>query len=981
MKQEDKRTCSTCGTEFSAGAGFCPVCILRQAVDSKGDSIDSSLEDLANASLEPAHGLASHRFENYEILRREDGTLLELGRGAMGVTYKAIDVDLRCFVTLKVISERYLNDESARLRFVREARAAASLRHPNVASVFHLGKSGDKYFYAMEFVEGETLEHLIARSGRLKVKPALDIATQVAAGLVAVHKQNLVHRDIKPTNLMVSQADGGGQVAKIIDLGLAKVLDESPVDGALSLPGAFAGTPEFASPEQFGGIGVDIRSDLYSLGVTLWEMLTGHTPFRGSPIDVMGQHQHAPLPLDQLEGVPQPIVVLLEMLLEKDPALRFQSPGSLLKVMPVVTNAIDTGRPVTRQSLWTIAETSLDPCGKARGLWPVVQSLGSSWGLRRLLLTLIVLVAGAGMTLVAIAFFRASHSGADGSSGTSRRNNPPDKSIAVLPFESLSDSKSDMYFADGVQDEILSKLAKVSQLKVISRTSVMAYRSMGNRNLRSIADALGVTHVVEGTVRRNGDRVRITTELIDALTDETLWSDSYDRDLTDIFAIQTDIAQSVSSMLSARLSSQERREIEEKPTNDLDAFDLYLQAKELLSKSSFSRTEESRKDCLGAIRLLEAATQKDSRFAMAYCLMAKAHDELYLDQFDSTPARRALGDAAVKEALRLRPDLPDAHLAAARHFYVCYRDYERARVQIAFAARELPNSPELYALMAYLHRRQGRWEESTAELEKATSLDPINPEILFQLEVTYQYLRRYQDCERLFNRLIKLEPDKPILKIMKASVEVESKANLVGYRTALAMLPASTSDDANLASWRFDAAVLARDWTSAEETLRTSANEEFCFFNGWGKVPRECLEIWLGLLKGDRPTMETETARARDQLDQKVKAHPEDALLLSALGLIDAALGRKQDAIQEARRAVEMEPISKDAMTGPLLVVNLAVVYVRTNEPDLAFQELAKSAKTPGGVTYGELKLNPAWDPIRNDPRFDELLAGLAPHE
>jgi hypothetical protein len=269
----------------------------------------------------------------------------------MGVTYKAFDVDLHCPVTLKVISERYLGNESARLRFLREARAAAKVRHTNVASVFHLGRTGENYFYAMEFVEGETLEHLIKRFGRVNVKLALEIATQVAAGLAAVHKQQLVHRDIKPSNIMVSLEDTGAVTAKIIDLGLAKAVNEPGAQTAISTPGAFAGTPEFASPEQFAGIGADIRSDLYSLGVTLWEMLTGRTPFRGTPGEVMYQHQHTPLPLEELEDVPRPLVVLLEVLLEKDPGRRFQNPGELLKAMAAITAAVDAGRRITRDGL------------------------------------------------------------------------------------------------------------------------------------------------------------------------------------------------------------------------------------------------------------------------------------------------------------------------------------------------------------------------------------------------------------------------------------------------------------------------------------------------------------------------------------------------------------------------------------------------------------------------------------------------------
>ena len=348
MKTESRRVCSICGNEFAGAMEFCPVCMLRKALAGGVESGDSSASE---DTVKPTPKQAVQRFEHYELVTGEDGKPVELGRGAMGVTYKAFDVDLHCPVTLKVISEKYLSDESARLRFLREARAAASVRHPNVASVFHLGRTGQDYFYAMEFVEGETLENLIKRSGRLEVKLALEIATQVAAGLAAVHKQKLVHRDIKPSNIMVSVEEGSTVTAKIIDLGLAKPAPDAPTEAAISTPGAFAGTPEFASPEQFAGVGVDIRSDLYSLGVVLWEMVTGHAVFRGSPAEVMYQHQHAPLPLEQLEAVPQPVVVLLDVLLEKDPGRRFQNPAELLKAIPTVTGAIDTRRRITRQSL------------------------------------------------------------------------------------------------------------------------------------------------------------------------------------------------------------------------------------------------------------------------------------------------------------------------------------------------------------------------------------------------------------------------------------------------------------------------------------------------------------------------------------------------------------------------------------------------------------------------------------------------------
>src|SRR6516162_8090177 len=346
MKTEPKRTCPSCGNEFSGAMGFCPVCLLRKGLAGAVESGESSYEE----AVKPTPHQATERFEHYELVRGADGKPVELGRGAMGVTYKAFDVDLRCPVTLKVISERYLGDESARLRFLREARAAAGLRHSNVASVFHLGRTGQNYFYAMEFVEGETVENLIKRSGRLEVKLALEIATQMTAGLAAVHKQKLVHRDIKPSNVMVNLEEGGAVTVKIIDLGLAKPAPDAPAEAAISIPGAFAGTPEFASPEQFAGVGVDIRSDLYSLGATLWKMLTGQTPFRGTSAELVYQHLHAPLAIGQLSHVPQPVVVLIEVLLEKDPGRRFQNPAEVLKAMATIMAAIDARRRIARQS-------------------------------------------------------------------------------------------------------------------------------------------------------------------------------------------------------------------------------------------------------------------------------------------------------------------------------------------------------------------------------------------------------------------------------------------------------------------------------------------------------------------------------------------------------------------------------------------------------------------------------------------------------
>jgi tetratricopeptide (TPR) repeat protein len=363
MKNDDRKSCTDCGIQLSANSDSCPVCMLRIGLE--GD-VEQDLLVSERVALKPER--PEHRFEHYEVLQSEDGKLIELGRGSMGVTYKAIDIHLQCPVALKVINEKYLRNKSARTRFLREARMAASLRHPNVASVFYLGRSGGGYFYAMEFVEGETLESLLQRSGLLTVKVALKIATQVAAGLAAVHRQNLVHRDIKPSNVMVNFE--GPVAVKIIDLGLAKAVNEPNSEAALSMPGAFTGTPEFASPEQFAGVGVDIRSDLYSLGVTLWEMLTGKSPFHGSLSEMMYQHQHAPLPFEQLRDVSQPVIVLIEVLLAKDPSKRFQTPIELLKALATITSAIEAGRVVTHEDVLKMPPaSSYQVPGKSQNSW------------------------------------------------------------------------------------------------------------------------------------------------------------------------------------------------------------------------------------------------------------------------------------------------------------------------------------------------------------------------------------------------------------------------------------------------------------------------------------------------------------------------------------------------------------------------------------------------------------------------------------
>ncbi|MBV8277916.1 MAG: hypothetical protein JO170_22005 [Verrucomicrobia bacterium] len=672
----------------------------------------------------------------------------------------------------------------------------------------------------------------------------------------------------------------------------------------------------------------------------------------------MDQHQHTAPPIEKLKGIPAPVVALLQVLLEKDPGKRFQTPAQLQQAVARVREAVGSGTKLTPDELRPASDQAkhTSPKGKP-GKRSVRWLVGS-------VLCLALIPTGW--------FFYTHHFGLSRQGATAPA--PMDKSIAVLPFENITPNKDDAYFADGVQDEILNNLAKVAQLKVISRTSVMKYRASTERDLRQIANALGVVHVLEGTVRRDGNHVRVSTELVDARNDNMIWADSYDRDLTDIFAIQSEIAEAVASKLSARLSPEEQKDIGERPTTNLEAYELYLQAKELV------RSEGYKADNLGkAIKLLEEATRKDPKFTLAYCVLARAHDDLYHYWMDKTPERRALAEAAANEALRLEPDSPEAHLAMAYHLYSSYRNYEGASAQIELAQRALPNSPEAFWLASRIDHRLGRWDQATKALEKAYSLDPRNPDIIYHLANDYEFRGRYREEEQMYARLNEVEPDNPVSKTGEAFADFLRTGDATSYRAALDSLPSPAKNLSWISSGRFFFEVYAREWTAAKQILNENEAEDLLIGGAVNvAIPRQCGGIWIAALQGMHPTTETGFGAARDQLAQRCETHPDDVQLLSVLAVIDAFLGRKQEAIEEATRAVELRPISQDALEGPWILQQLAVVYAWTSEPDLAFQELAKLVNVPAGLYNRAIfKADPIWDPIREDPRFDKLAAQL----
>jgi TolB-like protein/Tfp pilus assembly protein PilF len=548
----------------------------------------------------------------------------------------------------------------------------------------------------------------------------------------------------------------------------------------------------------------------------------------------------------------------------------------------------------------------------------------------------------------------------------------PSKSIAVLPFENLSANQENAFFTDGVQDEILTDLAKVADLKVISRTSVMQYKATAPRNLSEIAQALKVANVLEGSVQRSGNRVRVSAQLIDARTDSHIWAENYDRDLSDVFTIQSEIAQAITDQLRAKLSPQEKAAMDQQPTTDMTAYDLYLKAKRLRDEDTISHSHE-RKNVLEAIELLNEAVKKDPNFLLAWCLLASAHDFLYFD-FDQTPQRLALAEASVKRAESLQPDASETHLAKGIHYYTGYRDYNRARQELLKARRLLPNSSLTAGFLGYIARRQGRWDEAVAELTRAVELDPYGGWIE-DLGLTYTNLRRYDEAAAVYDRGLAQQPKSISLRELRATIEVFARGDMAPLRSTINSISSEgPSAAAEISEGAFACALRERDGAAADravaEMKRQANSLPFQTALGEGLAAQ---------LRHDESAAHAAFVEARAEAERLVKAQPKNSVLLRVLSTIDAALGNKKEAIEEARAACALSPLEEDALEGAVQKTSLASVYAMTGEHALALQELSEVSKLPGGPSYGELKLDPWWDSLRDQPEFQKILAFLAP--
>jgi TolB-like protein/Tfp pilus assembly protein PilF len=549
----------------------------------------------------------------------------------------------------------------------------------------------------------------------------------------------------------------------------------------------------------------------------------------------------------------------------------------------------------------------------------------------------------------------------------------PEKSIAVLPFENLSEEKANAYFAEGIQDEILTRLSKIADLKVISRTSAMQYKSGVARNLRKIAQQLGVAHVVEGSVQRAGNRVRVNAQLIDARTDWHLWGQTYDRELADVFAIQSEIATAIAGQLQASLSPREKTAIERASTNDITAFELYARAKDIFTSNS------TKGNVLEAVDLLNQAVTHDTSFFSAYCLLASTHDLLYFLGHDHTPARLALAEAAIEAAFRLRPDAGEVHLARAENLYRGYLDYNGALAELEVAAKTLPNSDTVFKLKGYIERRQGKHQEAVRSLERASDLDPRNIDTLKQLALSYRLLRRFAEQKSVLDRALTIDPNNVDIKLELATVELYWKADPRPLHQLVDSIRAiNPAASPYLAEYWLFYALAERDAVAARNAV-IAAGENPALTDETVEFSRPFMEGVIARMTKDDVGAHAAFTAARAEQQKNLQAPESYGPVLCVLGLIDAALGRKEEALREGRRAVELLPIEKDAVHGVGMVQYFAMIAAWAGDKDLAFEQLAIAIRPPSPLNYGHLKLLPFWDPLRGDPRFEKIVASLAP--
>jgi TolB-like protein/Tfp pilus assembly protein PilF len=934
--------------EPEPGVGTCAICgrPLTQ-VGPKGECL-RCLADLGflSDSQEPEKSEPGRRlmpgplkYDHFEVEVGSDGFPIELGAGAIAITYRARDTVLNSVVALKVVDRKVAQMPGVRSRFFREARAAAQIHHPNVARVSHYGEQDGECFYVMELVEGETLEAKVRREGPLPLALALEVIEQTARALAAAEKCGVVHRDIKPSNIMLESDPSGALIVKVIDYGIAKILNPEAERGAeLTQPG-FIGTPAFASPEQFAPseqTKIDTRSDIYSLGVTFWYLLSGRVPFVGRTFREVAAKQADELPLEQLKNthVPARVIALLQSMLAVDPAKRPQTARELLSEIHRCYAKFSTeARARQRRAAFAVAGAALIVAAIGAGTW-MYQRAQSSAAMER--------------------------------------------SIAVLPFENRSEDKANAYFAEGIQDEILTRLAKIADLKVISRTSTQHYKS-APENLAEIGRQLGVAHILEGSVQRSGDGVRVNVQLIKAANDSHLWADTFDRKLTDIFSVESEVAKAIAEQLRAKLTGQEEQVIAAKPTDNVEAYDAYLRGLAYELKAGNTAT-----NFLGAQKNLREAVRLDPKFALAWSLLSYVDASGYLSQtLQPTVALREEARQAAETALTLQPNLGEALLAKGRYYYACLKDYDTAVRYFEQARQLLPNNSRIPKSLAQVARRRGQWDRIESYLNEAERLDPRDVNLLSVHAASYGFQRRFPEALRKLDQVLNITPDDVDIIAFKANI-AQAEGDLPRASALLAPLHFNADESSALETQVYQAILERQPAPVIPRLKEILAKPDPALGSIYGE-----LRFWLGWgqeVAGEHAAAQETWRQARSELELFLKEQPENSILIGDLALVNMGLGDKATALALAERGIAMRPIEQDALEGSARIETFARVAAGTGEPDRAIAALQKLLSIPGAGNLAEsmpltpalLRLDPMFDPLRNDPRVKALTESSA---
>jgi eukaryotic-like serine/threonine-protein kinase len=856
----------------------------------------------------------------------------KVGEGGMGVVFRAHDERLERDVAVKVLPPGTVADDAARKRLRREALALARLNHPHIEAIYNFETEGDVDFLVMEFVPGQTLADRLI-SGALGEPEVLRVGLQVAMALEEAHGVGVVHRDLKPGNIKLTPK---GEV-KVLDFGLAALLHR-PADGEVtrsaSEAGSTAGTIPYMSPEQLRGDPADARSDIFAAGILLYEMATGRRPFQGRVATELTDAILHSAPTEPARLRPELSSRLGDVILkclEKDPDNRYQS-------------AKELGVDLRRLAMPSTPPEAGPVPAKRRG-----------WRRRRSLVVagLLLLAAGALILGLNVGGLRERLTG-----GTA-----PVRSVAVLPFANLSGDEGNSYFSDGIADEILGHLSRVPNLKVVSIKRSKAPDS----DVRQIGREVGVGAVLEGSVRREGNRVRVTARLTNTETAQLIWaSEPLDRELSDIFAVQSGLALQIAAALNAVLTPQVKQSVERRPTDNVEAYDAYLRG------NDYYRHSDAERDMRAAIASYERATALDPGFALAHAMLAGAHSRLWWYHYDRTEHRLVLAREAAGRALALQPDLPEAHVALGEFYYRCLLDYDRAVEELTLAQKASPNDTRILFTLGSVRRRQGRMEEAAASMQQAADLDPHNALHQLNLGETLALLRRTPEAMARLDRAIALSPDWIRAWGLKARYLLRLAGDVKGARECLAAAATFGLSDQDLSYAALLADLFARDYRAARERLSNEPRE--AFDNQFWLVPKALLQAQVAGLSGERQLERNYFEAAARLLERKVLELPDDARPHASLGIAFAGLMRKADAIREGQLALTLMPVKKEAYRGAFHLEEMARIYTMVGERELAIEQLESLLSIPADLAVPGLRADPAWDRLRDHPRFQRLV-------